>query len=802
MHGIRVFQVFFFLLLVSAVLGQSGVDIDKLTDAQLIEYMKKAQLSGLDQKELEKKALENGLTQADLAKLTNRINQIQSGKKNVSSERVSNGVPAGNYTNEKKNPEQAASNIFGTEYFSNDNLAFEPNLTISTPSNYVLGPGDQCIIEIYGLSEMQYKVDISPDGFIRIPSIGPVFIAGLSMEEARAKVKKKMSALYKTINTNQTQFQMVLGNIRSIHVSLIGEVVKPGTYTIPSLATIGNALYLSGGPTKNGSLRLIDLIRDGKNIASFDFYDFLNNGDLRKNLLLRDQDVIKINSYKRRVEISGAIKKPAIFELNDTDDLQDLVSYARGFTDNAYRSSIQLIRVTDSGKLIIDVPKERFKNTMPHSGDQVIVSTVVDRFNNRVSVAGDVTRPGSYELTSGMRIHDLIYKAGGLKEDAFLDRAGLERQKEDLSIEYQAIDLRKALQRDSALDILLVKEDKLFIKSGTELRSKFDIEIRGEVRKPGIYPFMEGLTLRDLLFQANGLTRAAYPKKIEISRLIKKDTLLRKDVRISEEIIILNGNDLSVNAIDFRLAPLDVVIVRRLPGYEGRKFVSAEGEFQFPGPYPFVSRNEKVSDLIKRAGGFTPEADLNSIYLKRMNQDASREKKEISKAAISDIQRSLKDSTGTIDAKIDKVFDIISLNMNTILKDSNASANLILKEGDELNVSKVDGQVKIRGEVYINTQTAFENKYTINDYILAGGGYTNNARKNKAYVIYPNGRVRAQKNFLFFKTIPAVLPGSTIVVPGYVDVKKRGNRLNTVEIVSITSALGSLALIVSTLIKR
>lgn len=802
MTGLRFFQCILFLLLSSALFAQSGIDIDKLTDAQLIEYMKKAQLSGLDQKELERKALENGLTPADIAKLTKRINQLQVSQESAPATRNANVRPTNDHANEKKNPEQPSNTIFGSEYFSNENLAFEPNLTISTPSNYVLGPGDQCIIEIYGVSEMQYKVDVSPDGFIRIPSVGPIFVAGLSMEEARVKVKKKISTIYPTIHSGQTHFQMVLGNIKSIHVSLIGEVVKPGTYTISSLATIGNALYLSGGPTRNGSLRLIDLVRDGKNIVSFDFYDFLNNGNLQKNILLRDQDVIKINSYRKRVEISGAVKKPAIFELNDTDNLLDLVSYARGFTDNAFRSSMQLIRITDSGKQIIDIPKEHFITTIPNSGDKVIINTVTDKFNNRVSVSGDVERPGSYELTPGMRIHDLVTKAGGLLEDAFLDRAGLERQKEDLSLEYLAINLRKALQKDSVLDIPLVREDKLFIKSGAELRSKFDIEIRGEVRRPGIYPYIEGLSLRDLLLQANGLTRLAYPKRIEISRLIKKDTLLRKDVRMSELLTILNGNDLSLSVFDIKLAPFDVVIVRRLPGYEGRKFVSATGEFQFPGPYPFVSRNERVSDLIRRAGGFTPEADMNSVYINRVNEASRAERREIRRAAISDIQKSLKDSTGMIETKIDRAFDVISLNMKTILKDSGSSANLILKEGDELVVSKVDGQVKIRGEVYINTQMAFEKEFTIKDYILAGGGYTNNARKNKAYVIYPNGRVKAQKNFFLFKIKPAVLPGSTIVVPGYVEAKKRGNRLSTVEVVSISSALGSLALIMSTLFKK
>lgn len=678
--------------------------------------------------------------------------------------------------------------IFGAELFNNPSLSFQPDLRIATPVNYVLGPDDALAISVYGLQEASFNLTISPEGTIYIPNIGVVSVSGLTVEAATARIRSKMSSIYGSLRSGASKLSITLSKIRSIRITILG-AAKSGTYTVSSLSTLFNALFLAGGPAQNRSFRKIELIRNNKVQRVVDLYQFLLTADQSDNVRLQDNDVIRLPVYDTRVEITGEVKRPGIYEMLKTENASDLIRFASGFTDLAYKASIKVYQLTETDRRLQDLKYADFVKYVPQSGDLFEVSQILDVFQNRVSVNGAVLRGGNFELTPGLTAGDLIKKAI-LRDDAYTDRGQIVRTKEDLSQEIISFDVRAAV--NGLESVPLQREDNIRIYSLTELRDVTNVRIQGEVRKPGIYTYVANLTLKDVILLAGGFSDAAYPQKIEVARVIRRDTLTAQDERLSQIIEVRNLDDLSVKTKNLFLQPNDVVTVRRLPGYLPLESVFVTGQVQFPGPYALANREEKISDLIKRAGGFTPEAFTEGAFLKRVNErDIASEK---AAETAEKIQEALKDSSGQLSATIRRPFDQIPLNLKKIMSQPGIDEDLVLKQNDELYIPKNDEEIRINGEVLYPTLALYSKTKSLKDYVNDAGGFTDNAHKKKAYVLYPNGKAASTTHFLFFRHFPEIRPGSEIVIPKYIVKVKQ--RRSVPETVALASALSSLAYIV------
>lgn len=777
----------------------SQVKVDQLSDEEISKYMQQFQSSGLSQEQAEQLALSRGFPASELAKLRLRLTTLSPKSSTNTNSTTGNNLTTDRSVNSNLNQTseviQTNPKIFGSELFTTSSLAFQPDLKIATPVNYELGPDDQLNISVYGVQEASFKLTISPDGTIYIPNVGLIKIAGETIEAATAKIKNRMASIaYGSLQSGASKLSVTLGDIRTLRITIIG-AAKPGTYAISSLSSLFNALYLAGGPAANGSYREIELLRNNKVARTVDLYKFLTRGSQEDNVRLRENDVIRIPVYKTRVDIEGEVKRPGIFELLPNETINDLLNYASGFTDNAYRASVKIIQLTDKEKRVKDLYANEFALYKPNTGDNIQVSQILNRFQNRVSITGAVFRPGFFEISANSTVGQLIRNAEGLREDAYTKRAQIVRLQEDLTSEIISFDVTQVLQGGSK-DIILKREDSVIISSIFDLRDDLPVTVQGEVRKPGNYKHVDSLTLKDLILQAGGFTVAAYPERIEIARVIKRDTLTAQDVRLSEIIDLNDISDLSLSSKNIQLKPFDVVTVRRLPGYLELKSVTATGQVQYPGPYVLSNRSERISSLLKRAGGLAPEAFAEGAYLRRANAATLTTNLDSEKAA--KIQRQIKDSTGHIPAEIARPYDQIPLDLSQIIQHPGGEIDLILKPGDELFIPRNDEEIKIRGEVLFPTQAPFDKYNSLGDYIGSAGGFTDNARKNKLYVLYPNGKAAKTKHFLFFRSYPEIKPGSEVIVPGKVE-KVRNNNLQQTAI--LASVLASVAGIVIALVR-
>ena len=613
------------------VLGQtigadnlSQVRVDDLSDEQILAYLRQAESMGLSEEELTQAALQRGMPASEIEKLRTRIStlkassntrpQIVSPVQNRPERQMIDTVIA-----EPAAPDTSVGDtlpIFGASLFQGAPQLFEPNLRLATPIDYVLGPGDQVLIDIYGKSEENHSLNITPEGTINIPYVGVVPVAGMTIEQATARITSEMTTIYSAIRTGGTKVTIALGNIRSIKVILTGEIIKPGTYTLPSVATVFNALYYSGGPSENGSFRNVRLIRGGKEIAKLDIYDFLISGDFSENVRLEDQDVLMIPPYERKVEIRGEVKRPAIFELRQGETFQDLLAYAGGFTENAYTARIKVTKRTATEQRIEDLLGSQYAHYLPQAGDAYEVDRILSRFENRVRITGAVFRPGDYELSAGLTVSMLIKKAEGLKEDAFLNRGNILRLKEDSQHEQLSFNVAGIIAGTEP-DIELKREDVVTISSIFDLREAYTVNIDGEVRSPGRFPYAEGITLQDLIMQAGGFRESASGSRIEISRRVTNADILSQSAHIAEVFQVNADKGLSKKDQDFVLMPFDQVVVRTSTGYETQKTVRIVGEVLYPGLYTINRKDERISDLINRAGGLTPFAYVDGASLKR-----------------------------------------------------------------------------------------------------------------------------------------------------------------------------------------
>ncbi|HRZ98239.1 MAG TPA: SLBB domain-containing protein [Paludibacter sp.] len=719
--------------------------------------------------------------------------------------------------------------VFGSYLFSSQNLTFEPKLNIPTPSKYMLGTYDELVIDVSGLYEVNYKLKVSPEGIVRIPNVGPVKVAGLTMEEATRLIRNQVAKVYMGVSSGETKVNVSLGDIRSIRVTVVGEAVRPGTYTLPSLATAFNALYVCGGPNSIGTMRDIKVIRDGKVVARLDVYQFLVDGLLNNNVGLQDEDIIRIDPYQIRTSINGAVKRIGIFEATKGETLQNLIRYAGGYADNAFKEKVTAYRLTKNEKTVIDVTDDKISSFQLVSGDSIVVNTTLNRYNNKIDIVGAVFRPGSYALETGLTIKQLIDRAGGLKEDAYLKIASITRKKENQIPENIGFHPGNVLN-GTAPDILLQKDDRIEIKSLFDFRETQSVSIIGEVRAPGAYTFIDNLTLKDLIFKAKGFTEMAAPDSVELVRVIKDQyTLLNTNQKTTVQKFALDNDFNFKNGVgDVLLENKDQVIVRRISGYEGIRIVRVEGEVIYPGSYNITNKAEKVSDVITRAGGFTAYAyprggfliraertnDIERKLLRIMqensrNQLESQNSKTLDANALKASGTSLQDiaQLDTLQKNmsgssiIDKLFvneGVVGLNLNELMKNPGGKHDLKLEEGDVIYVPREFQTVRVLGQVLFPTIVQYNNGNSLKEYISSSGGFTENANRSKVFVLYANGSARSTKSFLGIKTYPKIEPGARIVVPEKpLEIKAR---LTAGELVGILTSITSVSALVYSII--
>jgi len=778
----------------------ANVKVDQLTDADIAKLKSQLTSQGLTIDQAEPMAIAKGMSAAEFAKLKARVsaaaNATVAKKQKALEARSANETDTAdteNYTQKLPKP-LINPLIFGSELYTSVAPSFEPNMSLATPLNYVLGPNDQIAISVYGVQEYSGDLLVSPEGNINVPNVGLIRVAGLTIEDATQKIKNTMGTVYSYLRSGGSKISVTLSKIRTIKVTIIG-ANRPATYRLSSLATVFNALYVSGGPTAFGSFREIELLRDNKLFKKIDLYRMLLNGDQSDNVGLKDNDVIRIPSYKTRVSIEGQVKRPGIFEVLAGENFANILAFASGFTDTAYQASVKVYAQTNKERQIKDLQETQYNNYLPQVGDVFVVSKLLNRFSNRVKIAGAVYRPDVFELTSNLKVADLIRKADGLTEDAYTGRAQIIRLQEDLTRSVVSFDVAKALNGDAANNLLLNREDEVVITSKLDLRDSLNVYIQGEIRKPGSFEFTQGLTLKDLILQAGGFTDAAF-KSIEIARLIKRDSIEQKDFRAAEIISTEVDGDISTAAASIKLTPFDVITVKRKAGYTLPESVRISGQVQYPGPYALSARNERVSAILKRAGGYTADAFIEGAYLVH-NKTAEEKKKE--EEAIERSKKILKDSSGLEQLEKEKsiTFIKVPLNLTGILNNPGSEEDIVLKVGDEIFIPKYDGKIKVGGAVLLTTQVPYSKNNSFGNYITAAGGYSADAIKRKAYIVYANGEAARSSKFLFFTTRPKVKPGSEIIVPK----KAEGKKVSTGELIGISSSIASLAGLIIALLR-
>ncbi|MVN21016.1 SLBB domain-containing protein [Mucilaginibacter arboris] len=808
---IFLFPLFVFFGIVNRASAQtnlqniSSVNVDDLSDQQIKQLMQQAQNSGLSDVELLQQAQSRGMSNSQIQKLQARIKEMRS-KAGSNSLTDTNSVSQRRLNYKPDNLDTTAigkdifenlrPKIFGADLFRNKSNSFEPNLKLATPVNYIIGPDDQLNINVYGNSLVNWKLDVSPEGNINIPGIGVLNVGGKTIENATSLIKSKLAANNYAIGRG-TSVQVTLGNIRSIRVIMIGQLEKPGTYTLPSLATVFNALYAAGGPNENGSLRQIEIIRNNRIIRHLDVYDFLVKGNQKDNIALQDQDIIRVPTYRTRVEMAGQIKIPALFEVVPGESLQDIIRYAGGFTDSAYTARIKVSQISDQQRKLTDVVEADYKNYIPLRGDKYYVQSILDRFENRVTINGAVFRPGEYELQNGLTLLQLIENAAGLKEDAFTERGTITRLKPDNSTEIISFNVKDVLNKVATIS--LQREDVVNISSIFDLRDKYQITINGSVRRPGIFAFAENMKVEDLILKAGGFAEGASPKRIEVARRINNSDPESKSSKVAEVFSVNVDSQLKLAGVNFVLKPFDIVSIYSLPGYEKQKTVKVEGEVLYPGSYTIETKNEKISGLLARAGGLTASADVQGGSLKRNNTAIlGIDKNRSDTIAIAQeraerlnrLKRAYKDSTDT--NEVQPRNNYVGIDLESILKSPGSKIDLLLEDGDVLRIPKQQQIVRVNGAVLYPSAVVYNQSKSFKGYVLNAGGFSPNALKKRAYVVYPNGTVRGTRKILFFNNHPSVKPGSEIYVPE--KPKSVGNAIQTV--LGLTTGLASLGAII------
>lgn len=682
--------------------------------------------------------------------------------------------------------------IYGHNIFKNKDLTFEPSANIATPQNYRLGPGDEVIIDIWGASQNSIQEIISPDGNIIVEDLGPVYLNGKTVQEADAYIKKVFSQIYSGLDgdNSNSNIKLSLGQNRSVLVNVMGEVENPGTYQVSSFATVFNAIYMAGGVSDLGSLRNIKLYHENKEVATVDMYDYIINGKVQDDIRINDNDVVIVSPHTLLVDIDGRIRRPMLYEMTEDETLANLIDYAGGLESDAYRKDVRVVRMGEFQRQIFTVNKEQQKSFRLMDGDSIYVDSIQLTFSNMAEVRGAVYRPGQFQIDGDITtVRQLVEAAGGLKEEAFPSRALLSRTNPDKTLSNLSVDI-KGLMEGTAQDETLRNNDILFIPSIFDIGEIKTFSVYGEVLFPGDYRYADNTSIEDLILQAGGLKEDASLSKVDVVRRNRDKDAIEKSQSLAETFTFSIDENLAILDNDFRLEPYDEVYVRRSPGYAVNRRVIVEGEVTFPGYYSLATNNERLSDIMNRVGEFSNEAYPEGARLERKMTDDE-------KVRMHDIAEILagKDSVALAQA-LEKLENITTFDVGINLKEATdkpgSAADIVLRDGDRIIVPVFTNTVKINGEVMFSNTTPYVKGKNLKYYIEKAGGYSQSAKKSKAYVVYMNGSVAKAKK----RSSKLVQPGCEIVVPA----RQQREGLSATEILSLGSTSASLATVVLALL--
>lgn len=674
--------------------------------------------------------------------------------------------------------------IFGQDMFRNSQMTFEPNLNIASTDSYILGSGDEVIVDVWGNSQMTHQTTVTSEGQVFIPNVGPVTVAGLTINEATARMRSALGAIYEGLNDGSVQMKLSLSGIRSIQVNVMGEVAVAGSYALPSLATLFHALYVAGGVNEIGSLRSIKVYRGGKLFSDVDVYDYILNGKSDSDIALRDGDLVIVAAYGNLVEVSGKVKRPMFYELRSGETIADVVAYAGDFTSDANRSMVNVTRRKGGQYKSFTLDGNELDSFQLEDGDQITIAGSIDRYENRVEVLGAVYREGYYALDDDMKtVKQLIARADGLRADAFMARAVLYREKEDWTMEAKAIDLA-GLMSGRVADIALRANDLLLITSVSDMQEDYTVTIFGSVARPDTYPFAEKMTVEDLIIASGGLLESASTANITITRRLKDTNSMQVSDILFETFTVDINDGLAVDGSNFELQPFDQVFVRRSPVYITQSSVKVQGEVAFEGDYPLSHRNMRLSEVIVAAGGTNPGAFVEGAYLLRKMTDEERLQNSALSSMIEKQAGSERDSLSMAGVEMSDLYTV-GINLADALANPGSNSDVVLRNGDVIMVPEYNGTVRVMGAVlYPNSVTYNEGK-NLRYYVKSAGGFDNRARKSRAFVIYMNGMVDSGLS-------AKVQPGSIVIIPS----KMAKEPINWTQIVQMLSSTASMSAVV------
>ena len=762
--------IFFTSIAFSQDISQlKNVDVNSMSDDQIESYWSQIKKGGYTMAQVEVLGKAQGISATKIADFKRRVNSL--GAINAAENKaieVNSKVAVANESFGLKDGQVVKKNtasvsLFGYDFFSNSKVSFTPSVNIAVPKNYQIGPGDEIMIDLWGASEITYKATVNNSGSIKINGIGFVFINGFTLENASKKIISKLKTKHAGISADSNSYNKINTNItvskiRTVQVNIIGEVKTPGTYALNSLSTVLNALYVAGGPTKMGTFREVQLVRANKVVATLDVYQYMLSGTQEGNLKLQDQDVLLVSPYKNLVSVEGAVKRAGIYELKDGQTLAELAEYFGGFTPIAYTNLLTVERLNGTQKEIREVAFTEAKDFVMQGGDKLVVQEILDRYENKITIQGEVYRPGSFEMFEKMSLKTLIEKAEGITPEAFLLRGLLVRTFDDTHKENIAFSVSDILNGSST--IVLKARDQVRIFNKDELREKRTITIAGAVNTPNTFDFVDKLQIEDVIAMSGGLERGADSQVISISRRLKDGsfkTLSKVYAVSSDENLAIN------NGTPFYIQPFDIINVRYSKGYTAQKNVSIKGEVKYSGSYVLKNKNERISDLIERAGGLTQYAFVKGAVLIRKVAGANGK---------------------------------LAIDLEAILKNKGALIDMYLLEGDVLSIPSELETIEVVGLVLKPSIVQYKKGLSLRKYISKSGGFSEAAAKNKIYVAYANGDIKTTKRFLFIKRYPRLEPGATIFVPA----KPVKEKMSTAEIMGITTSMATLGILIQTIL--
>ncbi|MEE0870526.1 MAG: SLBB domain-containing protein [Bacteroidaceae bacterium] len=775
-----------------------------MNDKQVLEYVQNVLKQGKTQKQIASELARRGVTRAQAERVKKlyeeslkgngtsedtkmeRLRIDEGGSIATEKEYISEDFDFAESPKEEKREDNNA--VFGRNIFNTHNLTFEPSANLPTPPNYRLGAGDQVIIDIWGANQISIQETISPDGAININNIGMIYLNGMTVSQAAEHLRHKMNKIYAGLSDENptSHLKLTLGNTRTIQINVMGEVLRPGTYALSAFSTVFHALYRAGGVSNIGSMRDIQVVRNGKNVAQVDVYDFIMHGKTNDDIKLQEGDVIIVSPYEALVKIEGNVKRPMRYEMKKDETVATLLKYAGNFSSDAYTRSMKLIRQNGKEYQLFTIDDIDYSGFKLADGDVLTVDGILERFENKLEIKGAVYRPGIYQLGADLQtLKELVAKADGLMEEAFLTRAVLNRQHEDMTREVIQVDM-KGIMNGTKPDIALKRNDVLYIPSIHDLQNLGNVEVFGEVARPGKFIYADNMTLEDLIIQAGGLLESASTIKVDVSRRIKNPKSTSSTAEISEMFTFALKDGFVIDGeVGFTLKPFDQVFVRKSPTYKAQVNVSVDGEIEYAGTYALTNKSERLSDLVKKAGGLNKFAYANGAKLIRKAND-----EEISrmKSVVNMMERELGEKiVDSLNINIEHVYSV-GIDLVSALENPGGDADIVLREGDRLTIPEMTNTVKINGAVMMPNTITYNRDMSVKDYIGQAGGYSNGARKSKAFVIYMNGQIAKVKKSDKAK----IQPGCEIIVPA--KNKTNNSKWNIQTILALASSLGSLGL--------